>query len=188
MPPYSSNTLYDVLGVEQSGSAEDVKKAYRKKALETHPDKLAPRATEEEKQAAEHAFHKVQEAFETLGDSQKRRTYDARLTLKSEPTTMSDETARRMTERQEWARQRKELHLSRLEEFKKKAEAGRIAHDKLRETIDVQVKLVEEIVEEMKAANPEIEARRRAVLQRKAEREREERRNRRPQSYRSWTT
>jgi hypothetical protein len=42
-----------------------VRRAYRKKALETHPDKLEPGATEAEKQDAEQQFHKVRSFFFT---------------------------------------------------------------------------------------------------------------------------
>jgi len=40
-------------------SSLSVRKAYRRRALETHPDKLDPGANEEEKQEAEQQFHKV---------------------------------------------------------------------------------------------------------------------------------
>jgi len=57
---------YDILGVERTASQEDIKKAYRKKALEFHPD----RGGDETK------FKKAAEAYETLSDDQKRREYD----------------------------------------------------------------------------------------------------------------
>jgi len=94
MPTFIS--FYDILGVEQSASADDVRKAYRKKALETHPDKLEPGASEIEKQEAEQQFHKVHEAFETLGDAVKRKAYDARLRAKAIPQPISEEAQRRM--------------------------------------------------------------------------------------------
>ncbi|KAF8909314.1 hypothetical protein CPB84DRAFT_1765813 [Gymnopilus junonius] len=64
--------------IEREASADKliaflVRRAYRKKALETHPDKLDPGAGEGEKQKAEREFHKVRklvhEAFEVLSDA-----------------------------------------------------------------------------------------------------------------------
>jgi len=57
---------YDILGVDRSASQEDIKKAYRKKALEYHPD----RGGDETK------FKQAAEAYETLSDDQKKREYD----------------------------------------------------------------------------------------------------------------
>ncbi|KAI0057234.1 hypothetical protein BV25DRAFT_1831387 [Artomyces pyxidatus] len=50
-----------------------VRRAYKQKVLETHPDKLSPDATEEEKAEARERFSEVHEAFETLGDADQRR-------------------------------------------------------------------------------------------------------------------
>lgn len=62
--------LYDVLGLEKSATDADIKKAYRKKAQQYHPDKN-PGDT-----AAEQKFKEVQEAYEVLSDKQKRSQYD----------------------------------------------------------------------------------------------------------------
>jgi len=61
---------YEVLGVERNASAEDIKRAYRKKALEFHPDrnKGAPEAEAKFKEAAE--------AYDVLGDEEKKKRYD----------------------------------------------------------------------------------------------------------------
>lgn len=62
---------YDILGVTKSASADEIKKAYRKQALEWHPDKH-----KEEKEAAEKRFKEINEAYQILSDSQKRSAYD----------------------------------------------------------------------------------------------------------------
>lgn len=58
-----------MLGVEQGASEDEIKKAYRKAALRTHPDK----AGEEEREAAEAQFKLVGEAWTVLSDPQQRR-------------------------------------------------------------------------------------------------------------------
>jgi len=65
-----SNNFYDTLGVNKSASAEDIKKAYRKQAMKYHPDKNKWDATAEKK------FKDVNEAYQTLSDSSKRKQYD----------------------------------------------------------------------------------------------------------------
>jgi DnaJ-class molecular chaperone len=61
--------FYDILGVNKSASQEEIKKAYRKKALEFHPDRN--KAAD-----AEAKFKEVNAAYEVLSDSQKRQNYD----------------------------------------------------------------------------------------------------------------
>jgi len=56
----ASQTFYDVLGIDWAASSEEVKKAYRHKALETHPDKLTPPASLEEKETSEQNFRTVE--------------------------------------------------------------------------------------------------------------------------------
>lgn len=60
--------FYEILNVPRNASDEDIKKAYRKLALKHHPDKT--------KDGSRAAFQKIQEAYETLSDPQKRQDYD----------------------------------------------------------------------------------------------------------------
>jgi len=62
--------FYDILGITRSATAPEIKKAYRKKAIEFHPDKNPG------DNAAEEKFKKAAEAYETLSDSQKKSRYD----------------------------------------------------------------------------------------------------------------
>ncbi|XP_064613717.1 dnaJ homolog subfamily B member 6-like isoform X6 [Liolophura sinensis] len=62
---------YVVLGVRQTASDADIKKAYRKLALKWHPDKNPDR-----KEEAEKKFKEISEAYEVLSDKKKREIYD----------------------------------------------------------------------------------------------------------------
>ena len=62
--------FYEILGVSKSASAAEIKKAYRKKAVQYHPDKNPGDAK------AEEMFKKAAEAYEVLGDADKRSKYD----------------------------------------------------------------------------------------------------------------
>lgn len=61
---------YEVLGVSRSATADEIKKAYRKKAIEFHPDKNPGDKEAEEK------FKEAAEAYEVLSDETKRQRYD----------------------------------------------------------------------------------------------------------------
>jgi len=61
-----SSDYYDILGVSKSASSDEIKKAYRKKALEHHPDRGGDQAE----------FKKINEAYQILSDPQKRTQYD----------------------------------------------------------------------------------------------------------------
>ncbi|MDR2677284.1 MAG: molecular chaperone DnaJ [Puniceicoccales bacterium] len=65
-----TSDYYDLLGVSRDASAEEIKKAYRKKAVQYHPDKNPGDKSAEEK------FKQIAHAYEVLGNPQKRATYD----------------------------------------------------------------------------------------------------------------
>jgi molecular chaperone DnaJ len=63
------DSYYKVLGVESNASENQIKSAYRKLAVQFHPDKNKdPSATEK--------FQKITEAYEILSDTEKRKQYD----------------------------------------------------------------------------------------------------------------
>ena len=59
-------SYYDVLGVDKSASQDEIKKAFRKKAMESHPDKGGDEAK----------FREVSEAYDVLSDETKKDQYD----------------------------------------------------------------------------------------------------------------
>lgn len=63
---------YDALGVSQSASEDEIKKAYRKLSLKYHPD----RNSEPE---AKHKFQEINQAYEVLGDGEAKKRYDRQL-------------------------------------------------------------------------------------------------------------
>ena len=62
--------FYEVLGVDKGASQGEIKKAYRKTALKYHPDR------NQGDESAEEKFKEAAEAYEVLGDEQKRARYD----------------------------------------------------------------------------------------------------------------
>ncbi|MDH7483973.1 MAG: DnaJ domain-containing protein, partial [Spirochaetales bacterium] len=61
---------YEVLGVPKTATKDEIKKAYRRLAIQYHPDKNPGDKTAEEK------FKEATEAYEVLSDDQKRQAYD----------------------------------------------------------------------------------------------------------------
>lgn len=64
----SQNNFYNVLGVKENASQDEIKKAYRKLAVEHHPDKGG----------SEDKFKEISQAYDVLGDENKRAQYDSR--------------------------------------------------------------------------------------------------------------
>jgi DnaJ-class molecular chaperone len=67
----SKRDYYDVLGLKKNSTTEEIKKAYKKFALQWHPDRNVDNQEE-----ATRKFKEIAEAYEVLSDEQKRRTYD----------------------------------------------------------------------------------------------------------------
>ena len=66
----AKDDYYETLGVDRGASEADVKKAYRKLAMQYHPDRNQGDV------AAEHKFKELSEAYQVLSDAEKRATYD----------------------------------------------------------------------------------------------------------------
>nr|MBA2746052.1 DnaJ domain-containing protein [Flavisolibacter sp.] len=61
---------YEILGVTKTAAADEIKKSYRKVAMQFHPDRNPGDKTAEEK------FKEAAEAYEVLSDQDKRAQYD----------------------------------------------------------------------------------------------------------------
>ena len=68
---------YRVLGIPADASVDEIKSAYRQRAMESHPDRTG---------AESEPFRKVQEAYEMLGDPARRAAYDRALRRQAPPT------------------------------------------------------------------------------------------------------
>ncbi|KAL0577513.1 hypothetical protein V5O48_004454 [Marasmius crinis-equi] len=189
-------SLYDVLGLDPTATPEQVRKAYKVKALETHPDKLDPGASEQLKELAEKRFHQVHEAFEILNDPHKRRAYDSRtfrtratsLPSPSMPYGYTDDLDRLMKDRAEWARQQQARYQpprsqsyreARSPTAQASASAPLPTKPKPQPVVpptpktpeeEENTRLVESMMQGLRQLDPEWEKRRMSVLKRRAER------------------
>ncbi|KAF8196757.1 DnaJ domain-containing protein [Mycena galopus ATCC 62051] len=160
-PPAHAPSLYEILGVERSASADQIRRAYRAKALETHPDKLELGASPEDKQASEAKFHEVHEAFEILRNAYKRRAYDIQRGFRPQYNSsrsegdLSEEQRRRMEDRQQWAQKQREQFEEHMRQLKARAAADK--EDRKRreqEAVEYRV-MVERMLAELYRKNPE---------------------------------
>ena len=72
----NDESFYDILGVERDATIDEIKRAYKRKSLDLHPDKLAQKGkvvTDEDQSR----FTRMKDAYEVLSDAHKRETYDA---------------------------------------------------------------------------------------------------------------
>jgi len=69
---WGNRTYYEILKISETANEEQIKTAFRKLAREFHPD-----VAQGDKAAAEEKFKAVNEAFEVLGDPQKKSIYDS---------------------------------------------------------------------------------------------------------------
>ena len=70
-----SKDYYSILGVSKDATDDEVKSAFRKLSMQYHPDRQVGKS-ESEKKAAEEKFKEISEAYDTLGDKDKRQKYD----------------------------------------------------------------------------------------------------------------
>jgi len=67
----ANKDYYQILGINKDASQDEIKKAFRKLALQYHPD-----ANPNNKEEAEKKFKEINEAYQTLSDEGKRKQYD----------------------------------------------------------------------------------------------------------------
>jgi len=65
------DNYYNVMGLKKTATEPEIKKAFKKLAIKHHPDKNT-----DNPEAAKAKFQKIANAYETLSDPEKRRTYD----------------------------------------------------------------------------------------------------------------
>ncbi|KII87183.1 hypothetical protein PLICRDRAFT_176966 [Plicaturopsis crispa FD-325 SS-3] len=170
--------LYAILCIEVSATQDEVRKAYKQRVLETHPDKLAPGSSDEDKLRAEAQFRDVHDAFKTLGDAQLRQAYDARRRLPNLSTRPSDYYAARLAElraqqaeaRAEWVRQTEARHQERLAALRERAAAEIRMHERMRARVQeagVQSAEIESMLNELAELIPGWEERKRAAAERR---------------------
>ncbi|KAH9985427.1 DnaJ domain-containing protein [Russula compacta] len=83
---------YDILNIPKNAPTEEVRQAYRRESLKTHPDRLF-NASIEEKSVATEKFQAVADAYYVLSDPQRRREYDRLSSSKSSSERTSDPRA-----------------------------------------------------------------------------------------------
>ena len=66
----ANRDYYDVLGVSKTDNDEEIRRAFRKRAMEFHPDR-------NKEAGAEEKFKEINEAYQVLSDSKKRAQYDS---------------------------------------------------------------------------------------------------------------
>lgn len=120
-------TLYDILGVEETATAEEIKSAYRAMAKKHHPDaNVNSNWTDEEKAKHEAILSKVGDAYDILKDEEKRKKYDEKLKekrLRHEQIKKEKERRRKEEAARKAEEARKTEEERRAEEARRAAEA-----------------------------------------------------------------
>lgn len=97
------STYHDILGVNPGASQEEIKHAFRRRALECHPDQ----ADEGEKEAAQKEFLRVREAFEILSDAENRQWSDGASNGAAPEDSASPSRGRRRSYKEKWRKAQK---------------------------------------------------------------------------------
>lgn len=113
--------FYEVLGLEKQALHEDIKTAYRKLALQCHPDKNSgnTRAVAE--------FQELNEAYECLSDENRRLMYDATLRVPHQTWTKAPSGRRRNREAKERAERKRKARAEQSKKIRKTQEQYRAA-------------------------------------------------------------
>ncbi|KAH9935905.1 DnaJ-domain-containing protein [Epithele typhae] len=164
----TTRNLYDILSVPQGASSDDVRKAYKFKVLETHPDKLPPGSDEATIAAAEAEFRDIRTAFDVLSDPAKRKAYDNGLNFVKRRVNVNPEDVqvRLARERAEWHKQAEARHQERMKVLHEEIGASQkryqesLAQTELRyqekmRTIEEQLTLHREVARAVAAGEPE---------------------------------
>ncbi|KAF4570034.1 hypothetical protein EYR40_009020 [Pleurotus pulmonarius] len=180
------STLYDILRIQQTATTEDIRRAYKRRALQTHPDKLGPTASVREKEVAESEFRLVTQAFQVLSDAQRRKRYDNYLNPSPKPAYPRSQSApssakgewdkpsQRQTnlkrDREEWAKKVAREHEERMQDLHSRPLPTSPPTAPVEPQIDNP--LVRKFYEDLRARNPEWVQREKEIRQRQAERTR----------------
>ncbi|GJJ09483.1 hypothetical protein Clacol_003706 [Clathrus columnatus] len=87
--PSTFPDYYQLLSIPQTATQEDVRQAYRKESLRTHPDRLTNATTEEKRKATE-KFQAIADAYYVLSDPARRKEYDTLYSTRN-PRDRTDE-------------------------------------------------------------------------------------------------
>ncbi|KAK4434450.1 DnaJsubfamily C member 21 [Sesamum alatum] len=95
----SQKSHYEIIGVKEDASHEEIRKSYRSAILNYHPDKLQkPCETSDPEPELQNRFLEVQRAWETLADPRSRALYDCELrTMRQDAVTADDVSLEDMT-------------------------------------------------------------------------------------------
>jgi len=67
---------YELLNIQSTATQDEIRQAYKRESLKTHPDRLAGNATTEERRRATEKFQAVADAYYVLSDPARRKEYD----------------------------------------------------------------------------------------------------------------